>query len=190
MLQGICLEANHSSSILIGFLPPCLCRGHHPTREVSASGEYRCGYVLVITALAAIVALAIILILAMLIVPVLVTSATLAITMLLLVTRNIFVVIPFVLHKEDTLAAGVVFAAVLAPMFGVARWYAQINRWTIIRYTPLDYSRLTIDHLWLRKVTDVYLAIEAGLAYADRDSNIRSECRCVDGDNGYRRCNQ
>jgi len=85
----------------------------------------------VVTALAVFVALAFVIILATLIVPMLVASATLAITMLLLVTRNIFVVLPFVLHKEDPLAAGVVFVAVLAPMFGVARRYAQIDRRTI-----------------------------------------------------------
>ena len=84
-----------------------------------------------ITALVVFVALALFIILAALIVPVLVAPATLATTMLLLVTRNIFVVLPCVLHKEDSLAAGVVFVAVLSPMFGVARRYAHIDRRTI-----------------------------------------------------------
>jgi hypothetical protein len=85
----------------------------------------------VITALVVFAALAFVIILATLIVPVLVAFATLAVTMLLLLTRNIFVVLPFALHKEGPLAAGIVFVAVLAPMFGVAPRYAQIDRRTI-----------------------------------------------------------
>lgn len=120
-----------------------------------------------VTVLVVFVAVTIVLILATLVVPVLVTSATLAITILFVVTWDILVVVPFVLNKEDPLATGVVFVAVLAPMFGVARRYAQIDRRTIRRYSTLDYSRLTIDHLWMRKVADVQLAIEARLADAN-----------------------
>src|SRR5665647_3686091 len=145
---------------------------------------------LAITALVVFVALAFVLVLATPIIPVLVTTVIPAITMLLLVTGNIFAVVPSVLHKEDTLAACVVFSAVLAPMFGMARRNAQIDRRTIVRYTPLDYHRVTIDHLWRRKVTDVQLAIEAGLADADRDANIGSKGRCADGGNGERCCYQ
>src|ERR1019366_849909 len=147
---------------------------------------------LTITAMAAIVALValtVVLLVPTMIILVLVTAAIPAITMLFLVTRSILAVVPVVLHEEDPLAAGVVFAAVLAPMFGVARRYAQIDRRAVHRH-PLDCHRLTIDHLWLRIVADIESAIEAGLADADRDSNIGSESRCVDGGNGYRRCNQ
>src|SRR5574340_568160 len=131
----------------------------------------------------AIVALAVVLLLPTLIIPALITSDT----MLFLVTRNVLAAVRIVFHKVDPLAAGVVFVAVLAPMFGVARRYAQIDRWAVRRY-PLDYYRLTIDHLWLRKVADVEPAIEAGLADADRDPNVGSECRY--GGSGYRRCDQ
>lgn len=51
-------------------------------------------------------------------------SFILAITLGIPVTRSIFVLIPIILHKQDPLAAGMVFAAVLAPVFGVARRYA------------------------------------------------------------------
>ena len=46
------------------------------------------------------------------------------IAVMFLVTRDVLAVVPVVLHKEDPFAAGVVFAAVIAPMFGVARRYA------------------------------------------------------------------
>lgn len=127
--------------------------------------------VLAITATVMIVAVAVVLLLSTMIIPALVTAVILAITMLFLVTRNILVVVPVVLHKVDPLAAGIVFAAVLAPMFGVARRYAQIDRRAAHRY-PLDDYRLTINHLWRRIVADVEPSIEAGLADADRDSNV------------------
>ena len=49
-------------------------------------------------------------------------------TMIIQVTWYIYVVVPMVLHKEHRLAAGVVFVAVFAPIFGVAGRDAQIDR--------------------------------------------------------------
>ena len=43
-----------------------------------------------------------------------------ALPMLLVLARSVMLAVPVVLHKEDALAASVVFAAVLAPMFGIA----------------------------------------------------------------------
>ena len=74
-------------------------------------------------------------------------------------------------------------------MFGVARRYAQIDRRAIHRY-PFDDSRLTIDYLWRRIVADVESAIEAGLADADRNSNIGSERRDGNSGSGYYRSDQ
>src|SRR5450759_1483844 len=146
-------------------------------------------YALVIMAMVVIIALAVILMVPTMTIPVPFTAAIPVITMLFLITRSILAVVPVVLHKEDPLAAGVVFAAVLAPMFGVARRYAQIDRRAIHRH-PLDCHRLTIDHLWLRIVANIEPAIEAGLADADRDSNVGGECRGGNGGSGYCRCDQ
>ena len=41
-----------------------------------------------------------------------------------LVTRNVIAVIPFVLYEINAFAAGVVFVAMPAPMFGIAGRYA------------------------------------------------------------------
>ena len=49
-------------------------------------------------------------------------------TTIIQVTWYIYVVVPMVLHKEHWLAAGVVFVAVFAPIFGVAGRDAQIDR--------------------------------------------------------------
>jgi hypothetical protein len=54
------------------------------------------------------------------------TAAVIAATVL--VTRDVFVVVPVVPHKVDRPAAGVVLPAVLAPVFLVARRYVQVDR--------------------------------------------------------------
>lgn len=138
---------------------------------------------LAIASLAAIIAVAVVISL-----PAMVTFTPIpAITMPLLVTRNIFAVIPAVFHKVDPFAAGIVFVAVLAPVLGVARRYAQIDRWAAHRH-PLDDSRLTIDHLWRRIAADIEPAIEAGFADTDRDANVGSKGGGGDDGNGHYCC--
>ena len=103
-----------------------------------------------------------------------------AITMSLLITRNILALIPGIMDKEDLLTAGVVFTAMLAPIFGMSRRYAQIDRGTPYPY-PLNDSRLRVDHLWLRVTANVKSAIKTRLADTQRDTNIGSEDRRGEG---------
>jgi hypothetical protein len=105
------------------------------------------------------------------------------VTMSFLISRDILAVVPVVMYKKDPLAAGIVFATVLAPMFGVARGYAQIDRRALHPY-PLNDYRLTVDHLWLRVIADINLAIESGLAYAERETNVGSIYRSYKGGSG------
>ena len=44
------------------------------------------------------------------------------------VLRDVFVVVPALLHEVDWLAAGIVLVAVLAPFLGVAGRNIQVNR--------------------------------------------------------------
>jgi hypothetical protein len=94
----------------------------------------------------------------------------------LLVTRNILAVVPVVLDKVDAFPAGIVFVAVLAPMFGMAGRHAQIDWWAI-RWSAIDYNGLGVNHLRLRIVADVNLSIEAGLANTYGYADIARECR-------------
>ena len=87
----------------------------------------------VIPAIAAVVAIAVVVI-----------SVFFATAMPFLIARCIFTVVPTVLNKVDTLAAGVVLAAVLAPMFGMAWRYAQVNRGAFILHSIND-QRLAIE---------------------------------------------
>jgi hypothetical protein len=104
-------------------------------------------------------------------------------TMFFLVTRDVLAVIPVVLDKVDSLPAGMVFVAVLFPMFGVTRRYAQIDRRTMHRYS-FNYNGPSVDHLRLRIATDVDVAIKAGLADAYRYSNVGGNYRSA-GDSQY-----
>jgi hypothetical protein len=125
------------------------------------------------------------------IIPVLVTVIIPTITMPFPINRNELAVVPVVLHKVDPLVAGVIFVAIPGPILAMARGYAQIDRFALYHY-PLDDSRVTIDHSRrrIRIIANVESAIEAGLADANRNSNVGSECRSGNGGSSYCRCNQ
>lgn len=141
--------------------------------------RWDCGYAnaLVITmATVVITALTVAPMVPTLIIPVPVPAVTPAIMMALPIAWNVFAVVPVVSHKVDPLTASVVFAAMPAPMFGMARRYAQIDRRAGHRY-PLDDYRLTINHSRLGIAADIQSTIETGFADAYRDPNISSEYR-------------
>ena len=107
-------------------------------------------------------------------VPAFVAASILVLTVLLPVARHVFVVVPVVLYKIDSLAACVVLAAVATPVFCMSRRYAQIDGRSHCRDT-LDYPWPTINNGWLIIVPDIESAVETGLAYADRYANIGAE---------------
>jgi len=88
-------------------------------------------------------------------------------TIAFLITWDILLPIPVVPHKVDTLATGIVSPAMLAPILGMSRRYAQINRFPA-RINPADHSGLTVDQLRRRIIANVEVTIKAGLADADR----------------------
>jgi len=135
---------------------------------------------IVVVAVASVVAAMIAAVFAPMIAPVFVTTAFPVTTLPFLMTRNVLTAVPVVTHKVDPLAAGVVMAAVLFPISGMARRHAQINR-RATHIDPLDDSRLTIDYLWSREAADVELTVEAGMADVDRDANVGSEYRAGNG---------
>ena len=95
-------------------------------------------------------------------------------TVLFLVTRSVLAVVPLVLYKEDSLAAGAVFTTMPFPMSGMARRDMQVDRGTDHRCAFDDHG-LGIDDLRLRKIADVESTVETRLADADRDAHFVSE---------------
>ena len=103
-------------------------------------------------------------------------------------TRDVDLVVPALLDEVDAFAAGVVLAAVLLPVLGVAGRDAQVDRRTLHRNGDrrgLHDDRLLVHHLRGRPVADLDPAINTRLADGDRDSDVggaggaRSE-RCSD----------
>ena len=92
----------------------------------------------------------------------------------LAVPRNILTVVPVILNKIDPLAAGVVLVAMPSPVLRVAARHAQVDR-LVGNRCALDQDRLPIDDSRGRIVPDVEAAIEAGLADADRYTNVGGE---------------
>lgn len=109
-----------------------------------------------------------------------VVMAVVMIAMRRAVARRVFIGVPRLLDKIDVLAAGVISAAVLRPMFCVTRRHAQIDRLLLdVPYRPFDDDRLCVDHTRLREGTDVDAAVEARLADSDRYANVgRQRWRC------------
>ena len=102
------------------------------------------------------------------IIPVFIPVFIPAISVMPLVTRGIFALVPTVLYEIDPLIAGIVFTAMSAPVFGVAGRHIQINRRPILRY-PVHRSRLLIDKLWRgRIVAKIESTVKPWLADAHR----------------------
>ncbi len=98
-----------------------------------------------------------------------------------LVMRHIDIIVPLIAYEIDRLTAGIIFAAVLAPMFLMAGRYVQVDGVSnnACRCGPND-DRSCVDEFRLRSVSDVNASIKTGLADTDRHTDIGSVCR--DGD--------
>jgi hypothetical protein len=106
--------------------------------------------------------------------PVVTAVAVIAFT----INRHIFIVIPAILYKIHRIIAGVVTSAIAAPVFSVARRNAQIKRFVHI-YMAMHDDRSVVNHAWYRVgiIANIYAAIKAWLAYADRYAYICGQ-RC------------
>lgn len=95
--------------------------------------------------------------------------------MALFIARHIFTVVPAILHEIDALAAGIVFATVIAPVLDMTRRHAQVKRWAV-RLAAFDDHGFGINYARLRIVADVDLAIKPRLSDTDRHAHIGCVC--------------
>ena len=94
-----------------------------------------------------------------------------------LVLRHIDIVVPPITHEIDRLAAGVIFAAVLFPVFFMSGRYVQVDWLGNTTGSSLsNHDGSCVNEFWLRKVSDVNVTIKAGLADADRHADIGCLC--------------
>jgi len=97
--------------------------------------------------------------------------------MLRLIMRHIDIIVPTIPHEIDRLAAGVIFAAVLAPFFLMTWGYVQVD-WLVNstgRSLP-DHDGSCVNEFGLRGVSDVNAAIKARPADAYRHADIGCPC--------------
>jgi hypothetical protein len=90
-----------------------------------------------------------------------------------LLMRHIHIIVPFFLYEIDRVAAGIVFAAVLALVFRMTGRYMHIN-WLINntdRY-GMNYDRSCVNEFRLGKTPNVNAAVKAGLGDTDRHTDI------------------
>src|SRR4029077_1684240 len=126
--------------------------------------------VIVVVVVAVIAVIAVIIAMVAAIVPMLVA-------MMLTIVRNVRVGVPVVLHEVDRLSAGVVLAAMVAPIPLIARANVQIDRRRQhAAGNAYTHDGRAIDEARRRRVAEIHASVESGIAQADRDSYLRGRC--------------
>lgn len=101
-----------------------------------------------------------------------------------LVMRYIDIVVPPIAHEIDRLAAGIIFAAVLAPVFRMTRRHMHVDGLSYdVNRRGTNHDGSCVNAFRLRKISDVNASIKARLADTDRHTDIG--CLCRGGDKGY-----
>ena len=94
-----------------------------------------------------------------------------------LLMRHIDIVVPVVFYKIDRTAAGIVFAAVLAPVLRMTGRYVHI--YWLINDTDrcgMNYDRSCVNEFRPGKTPNVNAAVKAGLGDTDRHTDIGGVC--------------
>jgi hypothetical protein len=113
-------------------------------------------------------------------VPMFVAVVAMLVTMMFTIVGNVSIGVPVMPDEEDRLAAGVVLAAVMAPIALIAWAYMQIDRRrqhaAMNAYT---YDGRAIDEAGRRRVADIHASVKAGLAQGDGGRHL---CECCAAD--------
>jgi hypothetical protein len=121
-------------------------------------------------AIAVVIAIAV---LVSVIVPVLPVTALIIISAIRLIMRDIHLVVPIIMDEIDRPAAGVIFGAVLAPVFCLSGRNMQIERLLDnMDGSRPDYHGLGVDHCRPGSIPDVNLAVKARLPHCYRNIYI------------------
>jgi hypothetical protein len=99
------------------------------------------------------------------------------VTMVFTIVGNVCPGIPVMPDEVDRLAAGVVFAAMVAPIALIAGAYVQIDGWR--QWRALDaYSHdgRAIDEAGRRRITDIHAAVKSRVAQVDGNPHLCERC--------------
>ena len=97
--------------------------------------------------------------------------------MVFTIVGNVSIGVPVMPDEVDRLAAGVVFAAVVAPIALIARTHMQIDRRR--QYAAMNayaHDGRAIDEAGRRRVADIHASVKTGVAQADGGRHLCERC--------------
>jgi type VI protein secretion system component VasK len=113
-------------------------------------------------------------------VPMFVAVVAMLVTMVFTIVRNVSIGVPVMPYEVDRLAAGVVLAAVMAPIALIAWAYMQIDwRRQHAAMNAYAHDGRAIDEAGRRRVADIHASEKAGLAQGDGGRHL---CECCAAD--------
>jgi len=102
------------------------------------------------------------------------------VAMVLTIVGHVTIGVPVMPDEIDRLAAGVVLAAVMAPIALIAWAYMQLDRPRQHTATNVyAHDRRAIDEAGRRRVADIHASVKAGFTQADGDRHL---CECCAAD--------
>jgi len=114
------------------------------------------------------------------IVPMFVAVVAMIVPMVFTIVGNVTIGVPVMPDEEDRLAAGVVLAAVMAPIALIAWAYMQIyRRRQHAAMNAYAHDGRAIDEAGRRRVADIHAPVKAGFAQADGGRHL---CECCAAD--------
>jgi hypothetical protein len=129
--------------------------------------------VMIVVMIVAVVAVAVIFAVVAVIVPMFVT-------MVFTIVGNVSIGVPVMPDEVDRLAAGVVLAAVMAPIALIARAHVQIDRgWQFAALNAYAHDGRAIDEAGRRRVADLHASVKSRVTQADGDPHL---CECCAAD--------
>ena len=113
-------------------------------------------------------------------VPMFVAVVAMIVPMVFTIVGNVTIGVPVMPDEEDRLAAGVVLAAVMAPIALIAWAYMQIyRRRQHAAMNAYAHDGRAIDEAGRRCVADIHAPVKAGFAQADGGRHL---CECCAAD--------
>lgn len=99
------------------------------------------------------------------------------VTMVFTIVGNVSIGVPVMPDEVDRLAAGVVLAAMVAPIALIAWAYMQIDRWwQCAAMNAYAHDGRAIDEAGRRRIADIHAPVESGVAQVDGDPHLCERC--------------
>jgi hypothetical protein len=97
--------------------------------------------------------------------------------MVIAIVGNVSAGVPVMPNEVDRLAAGIVLAAMVAPIALISRANVQINRWR--QHAAMNayaHDGRAIDEAGRGRVAEIHASVEAGIAQADGGRHLCERC--------------